>query len=92
MAEGAGYLEPMCRGSQSSIALTVTAPQGAWTLLLWAPLFISPPQFGFLLVLKDFDLFYPLLQFALLGLILMTTLSVAVPWGSWETRGFLDFP
>lgn len=84
MAEGAGYLEPMCRGSQSSIVLTVTAPQGAWTLLLWAPLFISPPQFGFLLVLKGFDLFYPLLQFALLGLILMTTLSVAVPWGSWD--------
>lgn len=92
MAEGAGDLEPTCRGSQSSTAPTVTAPQGTRTLLLWAPLFISPPPFGFLFVVKDFGLFYPLLQFAMLGLILMTTLSMAVPWGSWEMQGFLDSP
>lgn len=63
MAEAAG-------GSHLACCVYGHCALGAWALLPWTPLFISLPQCGFFLCGKGLGLFYPLLQLALLILIL----------------------
>lgn len=73
-------LEPVCWGSHSPAAPAVSAPPGGLDSAAWAPLFIFPPQCGAPSAVKDWSV-PPLLQLALLVLILMTSLSLPVPWG-----------
>ncbi|KAF6299697.1 solute carrier family 25 member 11 [Rhinolophus ferrumequinum] len=68
----------------SGCSYSQCAPRGPG-LLPWASLFILPPQCGSLLCSKGLWSVLPLLQLALLVLTLMTSLSLAVPWRSWET-------
>lgn len=78
MAEVAGRLEPVCWGSQSPTVPAVTAPPQGPGLHCPGPLYLFPCHSvvsSFLV--KDFGLFYPLLQLALL---LMPDSYDSCPW------------
>jgi hypothetical protein len=50
----------------------------------WSPLFIFPPQCGFLLFIIEFQSVLPLLQLAMLGLMIRIILSLTIPeMGGW---------